>query len=127
MLWLIYWKYIVEDEVPKLTYVEDKIIISPLFLCISVIFLQRAMVHYTILKTMLLYLLKIYPSLCISAGNEGIVLAIFSTFSQNSSEINLKDDNTPMLFTVTCNIFQLCKPGITLFNLRYVQNQFYRL
>ena len=34
----------------KLTYVEDEIIISPLFLCISVIFLQKARVQYTILN-----------------------------------------------------------------------------
>ena len=86
----IFWKYIVEVELSKLTYVEDKIIISPSFLCISVIFLQRAMVHYTILKTMLLYLLKVYPSLCISARNEGIVLAFFGIFSRKSTEINLK-------------------------------------
>ena len=47
----------------KLTYVEDRIIKSPIFLCISVFFLQKAMVQYTIFKTALLYLLKVYPSL----------------------------------------------------------------
>ena len=32
------------------------------FLCISLNFLQKAMVQYTIFKTVLLYLLKVYPS-----------------------------------------------------------------
>ena len=59
----IYWKYVVEAELSKLTYVEDKIIISPLFLCISMSFLQKAMVQYTLFKTVLLYLFKVYPSL----------------------------------------------------------------
>ena len=46
-----------------MTYVEYKIIISPLFLCISLNFLQKAMVRYIIFKTVLSYLLKDYPSL----------------------------------------------------------------
>ena len=40
----VYWKYVVEAELTKLTYVEAQIIISLLFLCISVIFLKKAMV-----------------------------------------------------------------------------------
>ena len=52
----IYWKYYVEAELSKLMYNEDKLIISPLFLCISVVFLKKAMVQYTIFKTVLLYL-----------------------------------------------------------------------
>ena len=51
------------DELSKLTYVEDQIIISPLFLCISLNCLQKAMDQYTIFKTVLLCLLKVYPSL----------------------------------------------------------------
>ena len=50
-------------ELSKLKYVKDKIIILPLFLCISLNFLQKAMVQYTIFKGLLLYLLKVYPSL----------------------------------------------------------------
>ena len=46
-------------ELSKLKYVEDEIIISPLFLCISLNFLQKAMVQYTIFKTVL----KVYTSL----------------------------------------------------------------
>ena len=34
-------------------------------------------------------------------------LAIFGTFSWKSSEINLKDDKTSILFTVTCHISTL--------------------
>ena len=49
-------------ELSKLAYVEDGIIISLLFLCISLNFLQKAMVQY-IFKTVLLYLLQVYPSL----------------------------------------------------------------
>ena len=50
-------------EFSKLTNVEVEIIISPLFLCISVIFLQKAMAQYIILKTVLIYLLKVKSSL----------------------------------------------------------------
>ena len=50
-------------ELSKLMYVEDLIIISPLFLCISLNFLQKAMVQSNIFKTVLLYLSKVYPSL----------------------------------------------------------------
>ena len=50
-------------ELSKLTYVEDKIIISLLFLCIALNFLQEAMVKYTIFNIVLSYLLKDYPSL----------------------------------------------------------------
>ena len=52
-----------EDELSKLTYIEVKIIISPLFLCIFLNFLQKAMVRYIIFKTVLLNLFKVYPSL----------------------------------------------------------------
>ena len=44
----VYWKYVVEAELTKLTYVESSNnhipVISLLFLCISVIFLKKAMV-----------------------------------------------------------------------------------
>ena len=50
-------------ELSKLTYVEDELIVSSLFLCKSLNFLQKAMVQYTIFKTVLLYFLKVYPSL----------------------------------------------------------------
>ena len=50
------------DELSKLTYIEDKIIISPLFLCIFLNFHQKAMIQYIIFKTVLLYLFKVYPS-----------------------------------------------------------------
>ena len=33
-----------------------------LFLCISVIFLKKAMVQYAVFKSVLLYSLKVYPS-----------------------------------------------------------------
>ena len=59
----MYWKHVSESELSKLTYVEDLIIISPLVLCISVIFLQKANVQYTIFKNVLLNLLKGYLSL----------------------------------------------------------------
>ena len=50
-------------ELSKLAYVPDQIIISPLFLYISLNFLQKAMVQYTIFKTVLMYILKVYLSL----------------------------------------------------------------
>ena len=46
------------DELSKLAYVDDYIIISLLFLCISLNLLQNAMGKYTIFKTVLLYLLR---------------------------------------------------------------------
>ena len=46
----------------KLANVEDQIII-PLFLCISLNFLQKAMIQYTVFENLLLYILKVYPSL----------------------------------------------------------------
>ena len=49
-------------ELSKIKYDEDQIIISPLFFCISLNFLQKAIVQYTIFKTVLLYLLKNYLS-----------------------------------------------------------------
>ena len=49
-------------ELSKLTYIEDEIITSPLFLCISLNFLQKAMVEYTSSKTVLLYLLNVSRS-----------------------------------------------------------------
>ena len=49
------------DELLKLTYVLNNHIF--LFTGISLNFLQKAMVHYAIFKTVLLYLLKVYPSL----------------------------------------------------------------
>ena len=94
-------------ELSKLTYVEDFIIISPLFLCRSLNFPQKAMVQYTIFKTVLLYLLKVYPSLGASARNLGTFLAIIGTFSRKSSEINIKNEKTSILFTVTRNISAL--------------------
>ena len=54
-------EYVVVPELSKLTYVEDSLIISPLFLCISVIFLQKAIAQYIIFKTVLINLLKVYP------------------------------------------------------------------
>ena len=48
------------------------------------------MVHNTFFKTVLLCLLKVYPSLLTSARNQGTNLAIFGTLSRKSSEINLK-------------------------------------
>ena len=77
----------VEAELSKLTYVEVKIVISPLFLCLSVILLQKGKVRYTISRTVLLSLLKVNPSLLTSARNYGIILAIFGTFGRKSSEI----------------------------------------
>ena len=62
------------------------------------IFLQKAIVQHNTLKTVLLYLLKVYPSLRTSARNQGTILA------SRSSEIDQKDDKTSCLFPVTCNI-----------------------
>ena len=78
-------------------YVKNQIIISPLILCISVIFLQLAMVQYTIFKTVLLYLLKVdiyvFMEVCFYEHQQETkvpFLAVFSIFSGKSSEINLK-------------------------------------
>ena len=84
------------------------LIIFPLFLCISVILLQKAMVQYIIFRTVLLYLLKV----CQSPGNKVSFLAIFGTFSRKSSEINLKDAKT-QFYLLLLVIFQLCIPGKT--------------
>ena len=54
---------IVKAALSNWTNIEDSIIISPLFHCISLIFLQKAMVQYTIFKTVLLYLFNVYPFL----------------------------------------------------------------
>ena len=48
-----------------------------LFICISLNFLQKAMVQYTIFKTVLLYLLKVYPSSWTSARNLGTRFSYF--------------------------------------------------
>ena len=76
-------------ELSKLTHVDVYIIISPLFLCISVIFLQKAMAQNIIFKTVLLYLIKVYPSSWTSARNQGTLLSNFGTFSRKSSEMHL--------------------------------------
>ena len=76
----------------KLTYVEDKIIISPLFLCISVIFLQKAMVQYTIFKTVLLYLLKVYLSLYVFIEYEQVTKVPFKLFSALLAENRQKSN-----------------------------------
>ena len=65
------------------------------------------MVQYTIFKTVMLYLLNVYPSLCTSARNQGTFLVILGTLSRKSSDITLKDDKTSILFTSTCNISTL--------------------
>ena len=44
----VYSKYVVQAELSKLTNVEVLIIMSPLFLSIFVIFLQKAMAQYVI-------------------------------------------------------------------------------
>ena len=67
-------------------------------------FSQKAMVQYTILKTVFLYLLKVYPSLWKSARNLGTILAIFGTFRRNPSEVSVKRWENFNYFTVTCNI-----------------------
>ena len=86
----IYWKYVVKTELSKLTYVEDQIIISQLFLCISLIFLQKAKVQYTTFKTVLLYLLKVIRLYEHQQETKVPFLAIFYTFSKKSGEIKLK-------------------------------------
>ena len=48
------------------------------------------MVHYTIFKTVLLYLMKVYPLYEHQQETKIPFLAILSTFSRKSSEINLK-------------------------------------
>ena len=64
----IYWKYVVEAELSKLAYFEDYISIISLF----VIFLQKAMVQYTI-KAVLLHFIGLYEhKLAMSDGNETI-------------------------------------------------------
>ena len=57
---------------------------------VSVIFLQKAMVQYTILKTVLLYLLKFVHLYEHQQETQGTILAIFGTFSRKWSEIDLK-------------------------------------
>ena len=54
--------------------------ISLLFLLISLIFLQKAIVQHNTLKTVLLYLLKVYPSLRTSARNQGTIFSYFRHF-----------------------------------------------
>ena len=51
------WKYVVVAKL-KINVFPP---VSPLFLCISVIFHQKAMVQFTIFTTVLVYFLKIYP------------------------------------------------------------------
>ena len=51
----INWKNVV--ELSKLTNINAKIIISPLFFSLSAIYLQKAMAQYIVFKTVLLYLL----------------------------------------------------------------------
>ena len=53
-----------------------------------------------------------------------LCLGFFGTCSRIWSEINLKDDKTPF-FILYLVLVQLCIPGITSYNLRNVQNQFY--
>ena len=67
-------------------------------------FLQKAMVQYIIFKTVLLYLLRVYLSLWTSARNLVLFLAIFGTFRQKSSEINIIRWENFNYLTVTCNI-----------------------
>ena len=62
------------------------------------------MVHYTILKTVFIESLSVFMNI---SKNQGTVLAIFGTFSRKSSKIDLKDDKTSILFTVSCNISTL--------------------
>ena len=66
------------------------------------IFLQKAMVQYTIFETVLLYLLKLIHLYEHQQETKVPILAIFSSFSRKSAEVNVKDDKT--LFAVTCNI-----------------------
>ena len=70
------------------------------------IFLQKAMVQYTIFKTVLLYLLKVYPFLSTLEKDQVPFLAIFGTFKIVRNHPK-KDDLTSILFTVTCNILHL--------------------
>ena len=61
------------------------------------------MVQYTIFNTVLLYLLFI----CLYEHQQETkvsFLAIFGTFSRNSSEINIKNGKTSILLNVTSNI-----------------------
>ena len=84
------------------------------------------MVQYNIYKIVMLYLLKVYPTLCRSAENLGTLLTIFGTFSQNRQKSIEIDEKTTILFTVT-RIISASHTGVTSNNLVYVQNQFYWL
>ena len=101
--------------------------ISPLFLFISVIFLQKAMVQYTIFKTVLLYLLKVYPSLWTSARNQGTLFSYLRYFWRKIVRNQPKKMTTIQFYLLLCVIFQLWIPGITSYNLDYLLNQFYWL
>ena len=105
-------------ELSKLTHVEVEIIISPLFLSISVIFLQKAMAKYIIFYPVLLYLLKVFPSLLTPARNQSNHLAIYGTFSRKSPEI-IKNEDKTSIFLLLIVIFQLRMPRITSYDLRY--------
>ena len=70
----------------KLTYVEDKIIISPLFLCIALIFLKRAMVQYTIFKTVFIESISVFIDI---SKKPRYLFSYFRHFRLKSSEINI--------------------------------------
>ena len=107
----MYWKHVVEAELSKLTYVEDFIIISPLFLAISLIFLQKSNGSVYYLLDCIVLLLKIYPSLWTSARNLGTLLAIFGTFRRKSPEININRWEL-QFYWLWLVIFQLRIPGV---------------
>ena len=91
-------------ELSKLTYVEVQIIISPFFLCISVSFLQKAVVQYINLRTALLYFFESLSVFMNISKKPRHHFSHFRHFQPILSEINLKDDITSILFTVTSNI-----------------------
>ena len=64
-------------------------LMSQSFLCISVIFLQKAIVQYISFTYVRLYLLKVYQFLYTSARNQVTHFGFFGTFSHKWSEIDL--------------------------------------
>ena len=102
-------------------------IISLLFLYISVIFLQKAMVQYTLFKTALLYLLKVSVFMNIDKKPRYHFKLFLAFFSQKIVKNRPKKVRKLQFYFQQLVIFQLHILGVTSYNLGYVQNQFYWL
>ena len=83
------------------------------------IFLQKATAQYLIVKTVLLYLLKVYPSLWTSTRNQGTLFRSLAPLLGKIARNQPKKMIKLQLHLLLLVIFLLCIPGITSYNLGY--------